>query len=309
MDIVESDAAMDTSSSPNSAPLDIVLLRTFLEVVDSGGFAVAAERLALTPSAVSGHVKRLEQSAGARLLARTTRRLQLTEAGETLYAYARNILDLEREARARLRGSTIQGRLRIGASEDFAGAWLPEVLQAFRRRHRQASIELKVGITADLLRQQARGRVDVVFGKQCSRVEGEGELLWEEPLVWAWASACGPDLSGEVPLAVFPEPCIYRESAIAALGAADRPWRVVFESSSMAGCLSAALAGFAVTVVARSQLREGLREPGPEARLPALPAARFYAFSHRASPAGSALIEAVRGVGRRGRFMPAPVRG
>lgn len=300
---------MESLASSTSASLDIVLLRTFLEVVDNGGFALAAERLALTPSAVSGHIKRLEQAAGVTLLARTTRRLELTQAGETLYTYARNIVDLEREARTRLRGSPIHGRLRIGASEDFAGTWLPKVLQTFRRRHPQASIELKVGITADLLRQQARGRLDVVFGKQCSRVEDEGEPLWEEPLVWAHASACEPDTSDALPLALFPEPCIYREAAIRALAAVPRPWRVAFESSSMAGCLSAALAGFAVTVIARSQLREGLRELGAEYGLPALPAARFYAFSHRSTSAGTALIEEVRQLGLRNRFREAGIRG
>lgn len=168
---------------PTSQSLDIVLLRSFLEVVDSGGFALAADNLALTPSAVSGHIKRLEQTAGVSLLSRTTRRLELTQAGETLYAYARNIVELEREARARLHGTPIRDRLRIGASEDFASAWLPRVLQRFRRWHPEASIELKVGITTDLLRQQAQGRTDVVFGKQCRRVGDDGELLWEEPLV------------------------------------------------------------------------------------------------------------------------------
>lgn len=141
---------------PTSQSLDIVLLRTFLEVVDSGGFA-SPQTISRSPSAVSGHIKRLEQTAGVSLLSRTTRRLELTQAGETLYAYARNIVELEREARARLHGTPIRDRLRIGASEDFASAWLPRVLQRFRRWHPEASIELKVGITTDLLRQQARG--------------------------------------------------------------------------------------------------------------------------------------------------------
>jgi DNA-binding transcriptional LysR family regulator len=93
-------ARMSTSSSADGTPLETVLLRTFVEIVDSGSFASAADRLALTPSAVSGHMRRLEQIAGASLLARTTRRLELTQAGDTLYAYSRNILDLESEARA-----------------------------------------------------------------------------------------------------------------------------------------------------------------------------------------------------------------
>ncbi|WAC74878.1 LysR substrate-binding domain-containing protein [Roseateles sp. SL47] len=289
---------MDDSPIADGPPLDTLLLRTFLEIVDSGSFATAAERLALTPSAVSGHIRRLEQTTGASLLARTTRRLELTQAGETLYAYARNILDLERAARAKLRGAPLRGRLRIGASEDFAATWLPQVLQRFRQWHPEAKIELKVGITADLLRQQERGRLDLVFGKQCSRAEASGTLLWEEPLVWVFAADQWLTVDEPLPLAVFPEPCVYRESAVTALGKTDRAWHIVFESSSMAGCLSAARAGFAVTVIADSQRSEGLRVLNREDGLPALPAARFYAFPGKHSPVSAALIDAARRAGQ-----------
>jgi len=300
---------MNATAMPEGPPLDTLLLRTFVAVVDSGSFAAAAEQLALTPSAVSGHIKRLEQAARATLLARTTRRLELTVQGETLYAYGRNILDLERAARATLRGAALRGPLRVGASEDFAGTWLPQVLQQFRSWNPQAAIELKVGITDDLLRQQERGHIDLVFGKQCRRVAGEGELLWEEPLVWAYAADQSVDTKQTLPLAVFPEPCVYRESAIASLGRARRPWRVAFESSSMAGCLSAALSGFAVTVIARSQLRDGLRELQTADQWPALPAARFYAFARGDTPAASALIDAARRIGRHAGFGRLPRSG
>ncbi len=219
-----------------------------------------------------------------------------------MYAYGRNILDLEREARAKLRGTPLRGRLRIGASEDFAGTWLPQVLQRFRQWHPDATIELKVGITADLLRQQERGRLDLVFGKQCSRVADSGTLLWEEPLVWAFAADQPLPAEEPLPLAVFPEPCIYRESVVTALGKTDHIWLIVFESSSMAGCLSAAQSGFAVTVIADSQRGEGIRVLGGEDGLPELPAARFYAFAGKDSPVSAALIEAARRAGQQGRF-------
>ncbi|PAU75553.1 LysR family transcriptional regulator [Halomonas salipaludis] len=286
----------------SQASLDIVLLRTFLAVVESGGFAAAAERLALTPSAVSGHIKRLEQATQSRLLARTTRTLQLTPPGELLVTYARNIIGLEREARARLSGSTISGRLRIGASEDFAGSWLPQVLETFHRWYPQASVELRVGVTADLVRQLQADRLDVVFGKQCMRVAEEGELLWQEELVWAYGAHCPFDIEGEVPLAAFPEPCVYREAAMAALSQAARAWRLVFESSSMAGCVAAARAGFAVAPVARSQLREGLRTLDAEDGMPPLPNACFYAFANPGSSAARALIAQVKEIGWQRRF-------
>ncbi|WP_455726604.1 LysR substrate-binding domain-containing protein, partial [Burkholderia stabilis] len=129
----------------------------------------------------------------------------------------------------------------VGASEDFAGAWLPHVLRTFRDLDPRTSIELKVGITASLLREQALGRLDVVFGKQCRQVDTPGELLWEEPLVWAFASDRALDADGEVPLALFPEPCVYREAAVSALAAALRPFRVLFESSTVPAACSSRL--------------------------------------------------------------------
>nr|WP_246184013.1 LysR family transcriptional regulator [Pandoraea anhela] len=261
--------------------------------MEQGSFTQAAERLALTPSAISGHVKRLEEGIGVRLLRRTTRRVEATPAGDTLHAYARNIVALEREVVARLRGTQIEGRIRVGASEDFASTWLPKALHAFQLRHPDASIELRVGITADLLEQQSRGKLDVVFGKQCALADERGEMLWEEPLVWAYAERAEFDANGVVPLAVFPEPCVYREAALAGLSAGARRWRLAFESSSMAGCTSAALAGFAVTPLALSQLRPGLRQLGAEAQMPTLPNVRFYAFLHKRTPATHSLVKAV----------------
>ncbi|MDC6128800.1 LysR family transcriptional regulator, partial [Burkholderia gladioli] len=72
---------------------------------------------------------------------------------------------------------------------------------------------------------------------------------------------------------------------------AEREWRLAFESSSMAGCLSAALSGFAVAL----GRREGM---------PALPQVRFYAFIGKRTPATLALVRAVHEAGSPGRFAP-----
>ena len=81
---------------------DTVLLRSLLAVADSGGFTRAAERLHLTQSAISAHIRRLESEAGQKLLERTTRSVSLTPAGARLAGYARTILALHDDARASL---------------------------------------------------------------------------------------------------------------------------------------------------------------------------------------------------------------
>ena len=67
-------------------------MTAFVRTVETGGFSAAARQLGLTPSALSKLVTRLEDRLGARLLQRTTRRVQLTAEGEAFYARARPIL-------------------------------------------------------------------------------------------------------------------------------------------------------------------------------------------------------------------------
>src|SRR5215472_4476137 len=82
--------------------LDIVLLRTFVAVVEANGFTRAAGFVNLTQSAVSLHIKRLEEQVGRRLFDRTGPKLALTSDGEILLSYAQRILALEEEVKTRL---------------------------------------------------------------------------------------------------------------------------------------------------------------------------------------------------------------
>src|SRR6201987_1473383 len=107
------------------------LLRTFVAVSECGGFTRAAEQLNMSQSAVSVHIRRLEEQVGVPLLQRTTRRVALTAEGETLVRDACPITSLQEEAPSRLRPrSRLNGKLRIGTPEDFAAAALQIVLRS-----------------------------------------------------------------------------------------------------------------------------------------------------------------------------------
>src|SRR5260221_583929 len=76
-------------------------MRVFAKVVESGSFAGAAVRLGISPSMVSQHVKNLEERLPARLLNRTTRKVNLTETGRAYYERCTRLLaDLEETERA-----------------------------------------------------------------------------------------------------------------------------------------------------------------------------------------------------------------
>ncbi|WP_311881874.1 MULTISPECIES: LysR family transcriptional regulator [unclassified Pseudomonas] len=256
---------------------DALLLKTFVTVVDEDGFSRAAEKLHLTQSAVSGHLRRLEEQIGKPLLKRTTRSQQLTADGERLIAYARTILALNRDAWAQLTRTPFQGRVRIGVSEDFVEARLLRALQDCAAQHPGMQIEVQVNIPGTLLGQMQQGDLEMVIGSLCETGES-GRLLWQEPLVWAWAAQPVTQLPMPLPLALFPEPCPYREAALTRLAQAGISRRTAMLCSSTAGLRAAALSGFAVAPMPASQLGPGMAALGAEQRLPALPDAQFRLF-------------------------------
>lgn len=269
---------------------DALLLKTFVTVVDEEGFSRAAEKLHLTQSAVSGHVRRLEEQIGKPLLRRTTRSQQLTPDGERLVAYARTILALNRDAWAELTRTPFHGRLRIGVSEDFVESRLMRTFQDFAAQFPGMEIDVQVGIPGTLLASMKQGHLELVIGSLCETSD-TGLLLWQEPLVWAWSAQPVTELPTPLPLALFPEPCPYREVALTQLARAGIAQRTAMLCSSTAGLRAAALAGFAVAPMPVSQLGQGLAVLGAEQGLPDLPDAQFRLFS--APEADQAIVAAV----------------
>jgi DNA-binding transcriptional LysR family regulator len=254
-----------------NAMFDSELLKTFVAVAESGGFTRAAARLHSTQSTVSAQIQRLETEAGQPLFARSTRSVCLTPAGELLLGYAHTILRLNEDARRRLSGSGQIGPLRIGVAEDLAG-WVCQRLKAFRARYADLEVAIDIGIGTSLFRRLESQALDLAIGGVCAD-HYSGRKLWQEPLVWAFASVGAvPD---PLPLAVFPEPCPYRDAALRGLAAAQRRWHIACTSSSLAGVRAAAMAGIAVTPLPRHALLPGLRIVGKKERLPELPRVDF----------------------------------
>src|SRR6516165_7195927 len=99
--------------------LDLDLLRSFVSVVDTGGFTRAGERVHRTQSTVSQQIRRLEENLGHSLLHRNGKQATPTEEGERLASYARRILALEQEARDAVSLPASEGVVRLGLPEDF----------------------------------------------------------------------------------------------------------------------------------------------------------------------------------------------
>ena len=116
--------------------MDFKQLESFVAAVDEGSFSNAADRLQLSQSMVTIHIRNLEKELGTRLLNRTTRSMELSQDGRTFYAYAREMLKLNRDSilalsRADEDGSTIG----IVATPFISRYYLSDWVIAFHARH------------------------------------------------------------------------------------------------------------------------------------------------------------------------------
>jgi len=251
-------------------PFDLDLLRTFVTIVDCGGFTRAAERLGRTQSTISLQIKRLEDGLGRRVFEREGRGIVLTPGGEILLASARRLLQMANETCARLTEPDVGGTVRLGTPEDFATVHLPDVLWRFARAHPQVSLQVNCDFTANLLDGFARGEYDLILCKREPQGTAGGTKVWREPLVWAASERLVLDPAGPIPLVLGPYPDIYRKRALDALDARGRAWRIAYTSPSLAGVQAAVRAGLGITILPKEMVTAGFHIADAEHDLPDL---------------------------------------
>ena len=111
-------------------------IRLFVRVVDAGSFSAAGRHLDVSPSSVSRQINELEDYLGARLLARTTRKLSVTEAGRIYYARAAQIINEVDEARLALSElDSPSGILRVTAPSGVGREVIVSSIPAFLDRY------------------------------------------------------------------------------------------------------------------------------------------------------------------------------
>ena len=126
------------------ATMDLNLVSMFVHVVETGSFTAAASLLGLRKSSISRGVARLEEELGVRLLHRTTRRLNLTDAGSAYFSRVREVTSAIDEATAEVKemGHEPRGTVRMTAVPDSASSMLPEIITRFVRQYPKIRVEL-----------------------------------------------------------------------------------------------------------------------------------------------------------------------
>jgi DNA-binding transcriptional LysR family regulator len=293
-------------------PLDLELLRSFVAIADRESFALAAEQVHRTQSAITQQMARLEDHLGVALFRKVGRSKRLTEHGVRLLDYARRLLALNDEAVESLAAPDLRGPLRIGSIYDATEFLLPPLLARFSQLYPNLQIEVHTDRTAHLMAALKRGEIEIAL---VGAPEGSSDpahpsvRLRTSPLVWMAGNGYTHNRAQPVPLVLPDEPSSYRATAIAALDAHHIGWRIRHVSTSLAfSALRAALrAGLGITVRLIEMLAPDLRVLTEAEGLPRLPnmCLDLYLRDERVSPPARRLFDSMTEVAAR-QPSPAP---
>ncbi|AOR32773.1 LysR family transcriptional regulator [Streptomyces fodineus] len=249
--------------------MELRLLVTFEKVATVLSFTRAAAELSYAQSSVTGQIRALESSLGVELFDRLGSRIRLTDAGERLLPYARQIIELAQEARSVVvEPEEPSGTLTVGTMESLTSYRLPPLLEYFHHRHPGVRLALRTTIGDETRQALRQGTYDVGFlmEEETGHPGLETAVLAVEPL--ALVAAPGHPLAGVAvatadlvaqPLLATEPGCAYRdlfERELKALGEAD-----FMEFGTIEATKRAAAAGLGISllpeVTVAAELAEG----------------------------------------------------
>jgi LysR family transcriptional regulator, transcription activator of glutamate synthase operon len=292
----------------DQSAMELRQLRYVEAVARHRHFTRAADELHVAQSALSHQIRRLEAELGTELFSRNSRSVTVTEAGNSVAARAREVLDqvdgLRHEV-DELRG-LVRGEIRVGATLPMGEIDVPGVLVRFSEAYPGIEVELQEGTAGDMLGHLAENRIDASF---CLLPENPPEeiaveLLSEEEIVAAFPAGAGPDKERVTAAELSRHSLITPRSGSSIKEAADhffaragKTMDVTLESGDpfLLRCLVSSGFGAAVLPVSLTK-REGppidVRGLRPGVRIPAT--LIWHARRHQ-TPAARAFIDFIRG--------------
>lgn len=272
------------------ARLDPDLLQAFVAVAELRSFTRAAAQLNRTQSAVSMQVRRLEDRLGSELLVRSTVHVELSPPGEALIGYARQILAINAEAVARLTEHRLEGQVRLGVMDDYGTLVIPPLLASFAALYPCIQVEMQTGLTGTMTERLGEA-FDLVIAMH-PQGQGGGTFLRHEQAVWAVGATRSALAQQPLPVALYPQGCLFRQWATTELDRAGLRWRLAFVSHSLGAVEAVAAQGLAVTVVKAGTCPPTLRMLKPEDGLPPLPKADIRLHCATSPPQATTLLAA-----------------
>lgn len=144
-------------------------LRIFVTVVEHKNFSGAVEELYLSNPNVSIQIQSLEEELGTKLVNYSLKHLELTQAGEIYYGYAKQILLLQDKAKQEIKqlSNVVTGTLKVGASYTIGEYIMPFIVAEFAAQHPKVEIETSIANTEEIIQAVRANHLDIAL------VEGE----------------------------------------------------------------------------------------------------------------------------------------
>ncbi|MBE1284023.1 MAG: LysR family transcriptional regulator [Rhodobacteraceae bacterium] len=271
--------------------LDLDALRALVAIADQGGVTRAAEQLALSQSAVSHKIKRLETALDCKLLARRAGGPLFTDAGGRLLDYARRMSDLHDEALAALGRKNVAGTITLGMTEDTTTSGIARILGRFTRTYPDIQVKIRTSQSLNVQDWLRAGEIDLAVMQLFRRdLKGSDMILFDDTLHWVKSPDLILDPDQPVPFLAFDDQCFYKHWGFRDGQGLGHRFDTLLECPSAAGIQSAVRSGLGVAllnglhVTPDMEIVEGL--------FPVPPDIAYIARVHprRRSPAVKALI-------------------
>jgi DNA-binding transcriptional LysR family regulator len=157
--------------------MDLKKYEAFLSAVDCGSFSKAAGKLGYTQSGLTHMMNSLEESIGFPILTRGHYGIKLTEQGEALLPFIRQLIAANEKLETAISEINLQETsiIRIGSYTSISLHWLPSILQTFQKNYPQVKLEIQNTSIEENYRWLREGKVDMVFG---SKQQNFKDLQW-----------------------------------------------------------------------------------------------------------------------------------
>lgn len=243
-------------------------LRTFVMVVEVGGFAKAGDLLGLSQPAVSLQVKRLEDLLGYKLFKKQGQRQVLNQYGELLLPMAKQMVQHNDAILQLFTSESVTGKVRLGIPSEFAARILPSIIGDFVALYPDVSLEVKSRLSKHLLSDERQDQFDLVLALNEQLDSEKFPIFIQDQLVWVGDLSMAQNET--VTLVTAPEGCIYRRRATQALEKAGIKYRIVYSNADLTGLIAALKEGLGITVLAKSTVPNDLAYHLHTKHLPAL---------------------------------------
>ncbi|WP_200876053.1 LysR family transcriptional regulator [Ruegeria halocynthiae] len=279
--------------------LEIDALRALLAIAAHGGVTRAAEHLALSQSAVSHKIRRLEQALDCDLLARRAGGPLFTEAGLRLCDYARRIVALHDEALAGLGKKPLSGIIRLGMTEDTATSGIARILGRFTRLYPDVQVRIRTSQSLNVQAWLKARELDVAVMQVFHHdIQPDDMILFEDTLHWVKSPDFNLDVSAPIPFLSFDSQCFYRQWGLTDGQSQGHRLNTVLECPSAAGIQSAVRSGLGVALLNGLHVTPDIEVIAD--KFPQPPAIAFVArtATSRRNPVVTALIEEINQEGQ-----------